>query len=103
MATPVWVSADATTLYIWTEAKSGKVKRIRNRGHVMVAPSDSRGRLQGAPVDASARIVDDPVEIKRIEESHKAKYGIVYWVFDTYAKIMRRNSGGHVGIAITVV
>ncbi len=58
--TPVWFAVDGDTIVVVTEGRSGKVKRIRNRGHVRIAPCDARGALQGEPVDASARVLDDP-------------------------------------------
>ena len=48
----VWASTDGTRLYVWTQADAGKVKRVRNRGHVQVAPCDARGALQGRRVVA---------------------------------------------------
>jgi PPOX class probable F420-dependent enzyme len=47
--TPVWFAADPgapETLYLYSEADAGKVKRIRNNSHVRVAPSDIRGNLR---------------------------------------------------------
>jgi PPOX class probable F420-dependent enzyme len=100
--TPVWVSRDGDTLYVWTQADSGKVKRIRNRGHVMVAPSDARGVPQGAAVDASARVLDDPAEIARVEAAHRAKYGVQFRLFHLAGRVLRRGRG-YAGIAITIV
>jgi uncharacterized protein len=102
IATPVWVSRAGETLYVWTQADSGKVKRIRNRGHVMVAPSDARGVPQGAAVDASARVLDDPAEIAAVEAAHRAKYGVQFRLFHLAGRVLRRGRG-YVGIAVTVV
>ena len=99
--TPVWVSRDGDTLYVWTQADSGKVKRIRNRGHVMVAPSDARGVPQGAAVDASARVLDDPTEMAKVEAAHRAKYGVQFRLVHLAGRVLRRGRG-YVGIAITI-
>jgi PPOX class probable F420-dependent enzyme len=101
VATPVWASTDGVRLYVWTTASAGKVKRIRNRGHVRVAPCDARGQLQGEPVDASARVLDSPEDLARIDALHKKKYGLTYRLFMLAGRIARR--GDHVGIEITVV
>lgn len=99
--TPVWVSRDGDKLYVWTQADSGKVKRIRNRGHIMVAPCDARGRLQGEPVDAAARILDDPAEIARVQKLHQGKYGVVFRLFRAAGGVFRRGKD-YAGIEITV-
>lgn len=102
VATPVWASTDGTRLYVWTQADSGKVKRVRNRGHVQVAPCDARGALQGAPVDASAQVVDAPEDLARIEGLHKAKYGVQFTLFRLAGKVFRRGRP-YAGLEITVV
>ncbi len=100
--TPVWVSTEAGKLYVWTEANSGKAKRIRHRGHVLVAPCDSRGRPQGTPVDAAAQVLDDPAELARVEKLHTAKYRSQFRLFSAFAKVFRRHSGGHVAVVLTL-
>lgn len=89
--TPVWVSSDGDLLYVWTQGDSGKAKRIRNDGHVLVAPSDSRGGLQGAAVDGRARVIDSPADLSRVAALHRAKYGPQFRLFDLGAKLFRRN------------
>ena len=74
--TPVWVSSDGDRLYVWTQGDSGKVKRIRNNGHVLVAPSDSRGGLQGSGRRGEARILDSAEDLARVQSLHRAKYGL---------------------------
>jgi len=98
--TPVWVSSDGARLYVWTEATSGKVKRIRNRGHVLLAPSDGRGVPQGASVDGSAQVLDAPEDLATVAALHKRKYGWQFRAFTLGSRIMRRRT---VGLAITVV
>ena len=100
--TPVWVSMSGQKLFVLTEANAGKIKRIRNRAHVVVAPCDARGGSQGASVDASARIVDDPAELSRIDELHKAKYGLQYRAMGLFTKLFRRGSG-NIGIELSIV
>jgi uncharacterized protein len=60
--TPVWFAADPDTasgvrLYVYADAASGKVKRIRRSGTVKVAPCDMRGTVKGEWVLASASLV----------------------------------------------
>jgi hypothetical protein len=61
--TPVWFAGEPPQdvpekLYIYTTANSGKAKRIRNNGHVRIAPCDARGKLLGNWIEARA----EPVE-----------------------------------------
>jgi hypothetical protein len=55
--TPLWFAASPDgTLYVYTLAQSGKVKRIRRSPQVRIAPCDKRGRVTGPWVDAAARL-----------------------------------------------
>lgn len=102
VATPVWVSHTGDRLYVWTEAGSGKVKRVRNDGRVLLAPSDARGRPQGAHVEGSATVLDAAADVARVASLHRRKYGLQFRAFDLAAKVFRRGSGGQVAIEITV-
>ncbi|MFI5092675.1 MAG: PPOX class F420-dependent oxidoreductase [Candidatus Acidiferrum sp.] len=63
--TPVWFAADPTSdlagndarLFIYTIGNTGKVKRIRNNGHVKIAPCTIKGEPLAGFVDATAVIV----------------------------------------------
>ncbi|WP_055591259.1 PPOX class F420-dependent oxidoreductase [Peterkaempfera griseoplana] len=55
--TPVWVVPDGNALGVWTTADSWKVKRIRNRADVLVAPCDVRGNRRGDDVPGSAEVL----------------------------------------------
>jgi len=73
--TPVWIAAEAGVLYVYTNAKSGKVKRIRNGSRARLARCDVRGQVQGDWCDVSARMLDDPSERGRGLAAIVAKYG----------------------------
>ena len=56
--TPVWFAEDAThTLFVYSRADAGKVKRVRRNGSVRIAACTMRGAILGPRVDAAARIV----------------------------------------------
>ena len=38
VTTPVWAAAEGTSLYLFSNAKAGKVKRLRNSSRAAVAP-----------------------------------------------------------------
>lgn len=50
--TPVWFVEEGDTFYIWTEASSGKAKRIRQDEKVRIVPSTVSGKPRGEWVDA---------------------------------------------------
>ncbi|OMQ16216.1 hypothetical protein A7K94_0204055 [Modestobacter sp. VKM Ac-2676] len=58
VSTPVWAAPSGEALVVWTNAGSGKVKRLRHTTRVTVAPCDVRGRVQGPAVEASAELLD---------------------------------------------
>ena len=102
VATPVWVSGDGDYLYVWTEAASGKAKRLHNDARVLIAPSDGRGTPQGAEVAGTAALLETSADLDRVRRLHQRKYSWQFWAFDTFAKVFRRGSGGHVVVQISV-
>jgi uncharacterized protein len=56
--TPVWFVLHNDALYVYTEADSWKVKRIRNNPRVRVALCTVRGQVTGPWVDGTASIVE---------------------------------------------
>ena len=98
--TPVWVVRDGDAIAIWTVHDSGKVKRIRRDGTVLVGPCDLRGRLTGQEVPGQA-IILTPIESARIKELLKQKYGLTGRITLWGSKI-RRGEDGTLGIRITL-
>jgi PPOX class probable F420-dependent enzyme len=82
VGTPVWCVGDEGSLLVYTEADSGKVKRIRHDPHVTVAPCNYRGTPRGPAVDADATIV---AETDRAEALLARKYG---WMWRAYNLLM---------------
>ena len=56
--TPVWFVLHNDALYVYTEADSWKVKRIRNNPRVRVAVCNIRGDVKGGWFDGTASIVE---------------------------------------------
>lgn len=75
--TPVWIAGDAGRLYVYTNAKSGKVKRIRANGRARLAACDARGKLRQPELwrEARARLVTDPAAMEPGFAALFAKYG----------------------------
>jgi len=76
VATPVWFVQLQNTLYIYTDAAAGKVKRIRNNPQVQLASCTMLGKVKGPLITGVARIVTDPQEQVRAEAALNAKYWI---------------------------
>ena len=73
--TPVWVANDGEHLYVFSEAKAGKVKRIRATKRVAVAACDVRGGLKGDFTAGTGRIVSEPDAVERGYAALIRKYG----------------------------
>jgi PPOX class probable F420-dependent enzyme len=82
VATPVWCVGENGTLLVYSEADSGKVKRIRHDPRVTVAPCSFRGKPRGPAVEASATVVDDTEEVAALLTN---KYG---WTWRGYNLVM---------------
>ncbi|HLZ24992.1 MAG TPA: PPOX class F420-dependent oxidoreductase [Ktedonobacterales bacterium] len=76
VATPVWFAQVGTTLYVYSDATAGKVKRIHNNQQVRFAACTLRGAVTGPFFDGRARIVTDPREIDIAEAAIGKKYGL---------------------------
>jgi PPOX class probable F420-dependent enzyme len=100
VATPVWFVVHEGRLYVYTEAASGKAKRVRANGRAQIAPSDVRGRPLGPFVPAGARQVREEALRTRLEEAFRHKYGWQYRLFALVAALLRR--GEHVFIELTL-
>jgi PPOX class probable F420-dependent enzyme len=91
--TPVWFAAVDGGLGVFTSAGSGKVKRLRREGRVLIAPCSFRGRPKGGEQEAAARLVTGQ-DGERIQAALVAKYG---WLFRMIAR--RRSDHAFIEIA----
>lgn len=89
IATPVWFAAEGDTLWIYSVANMGKVKRIRNNPKVRIAPCDIRGGLKGDWVDARARIVSGQDETLGHQLLGR-KYGWLKTFGNFYSRLLGR-------------
>ncbi|QMU71685.1 PPOX class F420-dependent oxidoreductase [Streptacidiphilus sp. P02-A3a] len=60
VATPVWHVVDEGRLYVWTEADTFKVKRLRRDPRAKVVVCDVRGRIApgAAEAEGTGRVLD---------------------------------------------
>jgi uncharacterized protein len=95
--TPVWFAADPAAdlagdearLYIYTIGNTGKVKRIRNNGHVKIAPCTVKGEPLGEWADANAEIVTGEIASQAMRLLNK-KYFPLKQILGFFALFSRR-------------
>jgi hypothetical protein len=88
--TPVWFAESDGALWVWTQADSGKVKRIRNNAGVRIAPCDQRGGLKGDWVAATASVIDDEADVQRVSDLLREKYGWQKRIFELFGRFRKR-------------
>ena len=88
--TPVWFAEIDGALYVFSERRAAKIKRLRNSSRARVAVCDARGRLRGDWMDASARVVDEPAAIDAAFAALRRKYGWQMRVADLLATLSGR-------------
>jgi hypothetical protein len=89
--TPVWFAQQGDKLYVFTDAQSGKVKRIRHTPRVTVAPCNLRGDLAGDTVEGTARVLDAS-EFAHANAVMNQKYGFQKRIFDVIGKLRRHRA-----------
>lgn len=95
--TPIWFVQDGDTLRIWTQADSGKAKRIHADGNVRLAPSTASGEAIGEWTSAHASILDTTDEINKTVSMLRKKYG---FSFNFFAYIGRMRKAKYVTIKV---
>src|SRR5262249_27324695 len=101
VSTPVWFAARDGVLYVWTGARTGKVKRIRANPIVRVAPCTVRGRPLGTALDGRAAIVEN----HDVDRLLTRKYWLAKPLVSTYSRLVRlitRRPAEPVYLAITL-
>jgi PPOX class probable F420-dependent enzyme len=90
VATPVWHVVDDGRLYVWTEADSWKVKRLRRDDRVKVVVCDVRGRIApgAAEAEGAGRLLDAE-GIQKVRRLMGRKY-LLFRVGDWYANLTGR-------------
>jgi len=88
VATPIWFASENGRLYAYSQAGSGKVKRIRNNSKVQVAPCTANGRVLAPYIDAQCKVLT-PDEGDRVNALLVRKYGFQKRVMDLSAWLFR--------------
>jgi hypothetical protein len=85
--TPVWFVLHDGAFYVYTEADSWKVKRIRNNPRVRVAVSDMRGNVKGSWSEGTAATIEGEERL-RADKLLDQKY-FLKKIFNFLSKINR--------------
>jgi len=95
--TPVWFAQDGNALRIWTENRTGKVKRIRRDGKVRIVPSTASGEPLGEWTEANAIVLETPEEVKYTKSLFHQKYG---WMFNMFAFLGKMRGGNFITLKV---
>jgi len=95
--TPVWFVREGDSLFVWTQANSYKVKRLRNNPAVEIAPCTVRGEVTGPKISAQGKVLP-PDQAARVKALLRRKYGLFARMFDLLALFSRAE---RVGLEIT--
>lgn len=93
VATPVWLALDGDRFYVFTEARSGKMKRLRSDPRVRLAGCNARGKVHGAAYEGRAVPRDDPEAVARAYRALRAKYGWQMRLTDFFSRLAGRIDG----------
>ena len=74
--TPVWFLEEHGILYVHTDDKTGKVKRIQRNPKVRVAPSHFRGKPKADYVDGRAELERNPETVEKYHSQIYKRYGL---------------------------
>jgi len=89
--TPVWIAPLDGKHYVFSEAKAGKVKRLRNNSAVKIALCDVKGKLLGSEwLEGNAKTVDDPILLLGVYKSFTKKYGWIMRITNVLARLAGR-------------
>ena len=107
VSTATWITPlDGGRIGFWTSSASGKAKRLRSNGRIVLQPSDSRGRTKPGAVEVigTAVLVTSGPEWDAIHRQIKAKYGVMVAIsqfFNTLGHLGKKFPYGDLGVVVT--
>jgi PPOX class probable F420-dependent enzyme len=88
--TPVWFAPANGKLYVFSEAKAGKMKRLKNDPACRVAACDMRGKVHGEWIPGRAQRVDAAESVATAYAALHAKYGWLMRLTDFFSRLTGR-------------
>lgn len=101
VATPVWHAVDNGELFVVSEARAWKVKRIRNNSEAEVTVCNLRGRVEpGAPTaKGTARLLDEAGT--QTARTLLARKYVLSRLGNWFARVLHLRRPPVIGIAVT--
>ncbi|HEY7347605.1 MAG TPA: PPOX class F420-dependent oxidoreductase [Ktedonobacterales bacterium] len=97
--TPVWYGRTGDHLYVFSLAKAGKVKRIRNSGNVQIAACTGIGRITGPTMEAKARVLPKEEEITA-RRALRRKYPVAFRFSEVFSNGLLRRKWAFLDITL---
>ncbi len=91
--TPVWFAENNGRFYVFTEAKSWKVKRLGRDDRVRVAPCSVRGAVHGDWIEGHGHVSEDRKTIDAAYEALQKKYGWQMTLVNLSSRLFGRIDG----------
>jgi len=88
--TPVWFAQAGDKLYVFSEARAGKMKRLKNDPSCRVAACDLRGKVHGEWIPGHARRVDDANSVSTAYAALTATYGWLMRITNFFSRLTGR-------------
>ncbi len=88
--TPVWFAPANGKLYVFSESKAGKMKRLKNDPTCRVAACDLRGKVHAEWIDGRAHRVEDAESVATAYDALRAKYGWLMRLTDFFSRLTGR-------------
>jgi PPOX class probable F420-dependent enzyme len=86
VTTPVWAAAEGESLFLFSNAAAGKVKRLRNSSRAAIAPCTATGTITGAQLPAEAfNLASD--QMPKVWKLLTKKYGMAARLFVAYDRM----------------
>ena len=86
VTTPVWAAAEGESLFLFSNAAAGKVKRLRNSSRAAIAPCTATGKVTGAQLPAEAfNLTND--QMPKVWTLLTKKYGMAARLFVLYDRM----------------
>jgi PPOX class probable F420-dependent enzyme len=96
--TAIWAANDGDRLLVITQAKSWKVKRIRNTPRVTLAVCDRAGHPKSEAIEATATILDKS-QTGAVYDAIGSEYGLLGRLFNLFSKL-RGGMDNNVGLEL---
>lgn len=74
--TPMWFAFDGVDVVMMTKGQTGKIKRIRGQGKVLLRACNGNGRPLGPQREARATVLTEPDDLARMDKILNERYGL---------------------------